>query len=81
MYHTQRMKGLLTVTEMAYLFNQGELGEGSVRPPGTTLDGTAVKLLGALHVLSDRGIYHPILWATVSVIQKQKGHRGEMFPF
>lgn len=50
--------------EKTYLFNQGELGEGSVWPPGTTLNGAAVKLLRALHVLSDRGIDHIILRVT-----------------
>lgn len=45
----------------AYLLNQGELGERSIWSPGTTLDWTAVKLLRALHVLSDRGIDHTIL--------------------
>ncbi len=50
--------------EKTYLFNQGELGEGPVWPPGTTLNGTAVELVRALHVLSDRGIDHTILGVT-----------------
>lgn len=45
----------------AYLFNQRELGEGSVWPPRTAFNGTAVKLLRPLHVLFDRGIYQPVL--------------------
>lgn len=53
--------GLQVIVGKAYLFNQGELGEGSVWPSGTTLNGTAVKLVRAFHVLSDRGIDHTIL--------------------
>lgn len=54
------------------MFNQGELGEGSVRPPGTALNGTAVKLLRALHVLSDRGIDNTILRVTMTEKDKKK---------
>lgn len=54
----------------AYLFNQGELGEGSVGPPGTTLNWTAVELLRALHVLSDGRIHNTIL--TIPAKDKRK---------
>lgn len=47
------------------MFDQGELREGSVGPPGTALDGTAVKFLRALHVLPDRGIDDAILRGTI----------------
>lgn len=57
------------------MFDQRELGEGSVRPPGTTLNGTAVKLLRALHVLSDRGIDNTILRMTIPAKGKEKGQR------
>lgn len=54
------------------MFNQGELGEGSVRPPGTTLNGTAVKLLRALHVLSDRGIDNTVLRVRVTEKDRER---------
>lgn len=53
--------GLQVTKENAYLFDQGELGEGPVCPPGTTLNGTAVKRLSSLQILSDCGIYDTIL--------------------
>lgn len=64
--------GLQIIGGNAYLFNQGELGKRSVRPSGTSFNWTAVKLLRALHVLSDRRIDKTILRVTMPAKDKER---------